>query len=120
MPGLSAYELPAFTSRVARQCLLTVVQSFVSCALTLSQFARSGVVSGILTQLMQATEDVQRTRAAIADAAGIDRGQFTRFMKGDTRLSIESAERLADVLGYDIILKPRETTSAASEYTENV
>lgn len=69
---------------------------------------------------MKATAQNQRTRAAIADDAGIDRGQFTRFMKGDARLSVESAERLADVLGYDIVLKPREKTSTASEYTENV
>ena len=42
----------------------------------------------------------------IAKKAGIDRGQLTRLFSGTVHPRLDTAERIAKALGYQIILKP--------------
>lgn len=84
--------------------ILTVGQLFETIGLINSQSMVSGM--GILQKLREAATESERLSSDIADEAGIDRGQFTHFMHGRKRLSFESAERLAKVLGLTIELRP--------------
>ena len=48
-----------------------------------------------------------QSRYAIAHAAGIAESQLSRFARGHARLSVETAERLADALDLEIIVRPK-------------
>jgi len=48
-----------------------------------------------------------RSRYEIAHTAGIAESQLSRFARGQARLSVETAERLADVLNLEIIVRPK-------------
>ncbi len=41
---------------------------------------------------------------------GIDQGQLSHFFKGDTSISLEKLEQIADYLGYDLELVKRKTS----------
>lgn len=51
------------------------------------------------TPLRKAREQAGLTIAELATAAGVDRGNLSRIERGRTNASLESAERLAKVLG---------------------
>lgn len=49
-----------------------------------------------------------QTRYRIAEETGIGQPQLSRLMSGECGLSVEAAERLADYLGLEIILRPKQ------------
>lgn len=71
------------------------------------------------TPLRKAREQAGLTIAELATAAGVDRGNLSRIERGRTNASLESAERLAKVLGISEleILYPERyaTTDSASQ-----
>jgi transcriptional regulator with XRE-family HTH domain len=71
------------------------------------------------TPLRKAREQAGLTIAELAAAAEVDRGNLSRIERGRTNASLESAERLAKVLGISEleILYPERyaTTDSASQ-----
>jgi transcriptional regulator with XRE-family HTH domain len=61
----------------------------------------------LLETVRKAIEASGKTRYAIHKATGIDQGQLSRLMKGQTGLSLESLEKLADFLGLEIIVRTK-------------
>lgn len=64
-------------------------------------------MSKIQTAIRKAIESSGQTRYAIAKASGIDQGILSKFVNGIRPLRIETIERLADHLGYDVVLVKR-------------
>ncbi len=53
-------------------------------------------------QVRQAVDDCGMTRYAIWKATGIDQASLSRFVAGERRLSMDSLDRLADLLDLNI------------------
>ncbi|MCZ6492671.1 MAG: helix-turn-helix domain-containing protein [Planctomycetota bacterium] len=53
-------------------------------------------------QVRQAVDDCGMTRYAIWKATGIDQATLSRFVAGERRLSMDSLDRLADLLDLNI------------------
>jgi len=60
-----------------------------------------------MDQLRRAIERADETPYAIGKGSGVNRSQLSRMLSGENSLSIESAERLADYLGLEIIVRPK-------------
>lgn len=58
----------------------------------------------LLDELKRAIEADPRTEYRIAADSGVSRSILTRLQTGERSPSIETIERLADVLGYDVRL----------------
>lgn len=67
----------------------------------------------MLDTLRRAVEDSDESRYRIAHGSGVAASQLTRLVSGERGLSIESAERLADYLGLEIIIRPKRRTRKA-------
>ena len=66
-----------------------------------------------MDQLRRAIEKANETPYAIAQGSGVNRSQLSRILRGERSLSIESAERVATYLGFDIVLTPKRTKRKA-------
>ncbi len=64
-------------------------------------------MTNVLDSLRRAIEASVETPYAIAKGSGVNKSQLSRLLSGERGLSIESAERLADYLGLEIILRPK-------------
>jgi len=60
-----------------------------------------------LGSLRLAIERVDETPYAIAKGADVNRSQLSRLLSGEGGLSMESAERLAEYLGIEIIVQAK-------------
>ena len=67
----------------------------------------------ILDAICEAIKASGKTRYRIAKDTGISQTQLSRLMTGERGLSIESAERLADYLGLEVIIRPKRRTRKA-------
>jgi transcriptional regulator with XRE-family HTH domain len=47
-------------------------------------------------------------QAELARQTGLSEGQISRFLKGERGLSLESIDKLLDVLGLEIVIRPRQ------------
>ncbi len=68
-----------------------------------------GEVSKIYNQLRKAIETSDKTRYRLWQETGVDQGQLARFMAGESGLSIDSTERLAEAMGFEIVVRPKST-----------
>lgn len=66
----------------------------------------------VLDELWAAMDASDDTRYRIAQATGIANSILSRFVNGERGLSIESAEKLADYLGLEIIVRPKRRRTA--------
>ncbi len=89
---------------------LTLYQLGLSFGLTLDPL-RTAKSASILDRLRAVAEEDSRKSSEIADAARIDRAQFSRFMRRGSGLSVGAVERLAEQLGLEIVLRPVSTVS---------
>lgn len=62
----------------------------------------------ILDAICNAIEGSDRTRYRIAKDTGISQTQLSRLMSGERGLSIDALERLADYLGLEITMRPKQ------------
>ena len=69
----------------------------------------------ILDQIRSVIESSDVTRYRIAKDLGIDQGQMSRLMNGQSSLSLEALERLCDYLGLEIIIQPKQRRSKKRE-----
>jgi len=61
----------------------------------------------MLQQLRDAMNQCGESRYRIAEGSGIAQAVLSRFASGQRGLTVETAERLADYLGYRITLQPK-------------
>ena len=58
-------------------------------------------------QLVQAIERSGESRYSISKGSGVNQSQLSRLVSGERAVSFESAEKLADYLGLEIVLRPK-------------
>ncbi|MEO0483833.1 MAG: helix-turn-helix domain-containing protein [Planctomycetota bacterium] len=64
-------------------------------------------MSSVMDQLRAAVDSSDESAYAIAKGSGVDRSQLSRLLSSERDLSMESAERLADYLGLEIVVRPK-------------
>ena len=62
----------------------------------------------VLDEIRAAIEHSGTSRYAISKATRISQAQLSRLMAGQSGLSIDSLERLADHLGLEIVIRPKQ------------
>lgn len=58
-------------------------------------------------RLKEALKGEEITAYQVSKDLGIDRGQLSRFLNGKSSLSLNLLERIAEYLGYDLLLVKR-------------
>ena len=58
-------------------------------------------------QLKKAIQEGRLSQAALARGTGLSEGQISRFLRGERGLSLESIDKLLDVLELEIVIRPR-------------
>jgi transcriptional regulator with XRE-family HTH domain len=71
-----------------------------------------GCMAGLMSTIRKAIETSGHTRYRIAKETGIAASQLSRLVNGETGLSVESIERLADYLGLEIVVRPKRRRKA--------
>jgi hypothetical protein len=61
----------------------------------------------ITEQLQEAIRNSGVTRYRISQGTGIDQATLCHFMQGRSSLSFASADKILDVLGLEIVIRPR-------------
>lgn len=64
-------------------------------------------MSVILETLKRTIAEANVSRYRIAKESGVEASALARLMSGERGLSIEAAERVADVLDLEIIIRPK-------------
>ncbi len=64
-------------------------------------------MSEVLDQIREAIRASGKTRYRLSKETSIPQSQLSRLMTGESGLSIESLERLAEVLDLEIIIRPK-------------
>ena len=64
-------------------------------------------MSKICDKLKQAIEKSPKSRYRLSKETGIEQSQLSRFMAGTRILGIESIEKLAKALGFELIIQKR-------------
>jgi len=59
----------------------------------------------LLSMMRNAIEASGQSRYRISKETGIAESVLSRFMSGETALAVETAERLADYLGLELVLR---------------
>ncbi len=58
-------------------------------------------------QLRQSIQGGRLSQAELARGTGLSEGQISRFLKGERGLSLESIDKLLEVLELEIVIRPR-------------
>jgi hypothetical protein len=58
-------------------------------------------------QLKAAIRESELSRYAISKATGVDQGWLCRFLKGQSSMSFETADKILECLGREVVIKPR-------------
>ena len=61
----------------------------------------------LVDAIRKAIAESDQTRYRIAMECGVSQAQLSRLMSGETGLSVESVETLAEHLGLEITIKPK-------------
>ena len=61
----------------------------------------------LLNMIRKAIEASGQSRYRISKETGIAESVLSRFMSGETAITVETVERLADYLGLEIVLRPK-------------
>ncbi|MCL2646274.1 MAG: helix-turn-helix domain-containing protein [Phycisphaerales bacterium] len=63
-------------------------------------------MSKVFNEIRNAIEVSSKTRYRLWKETGIKQSQLSRLMSGQTGVSVENLEKLADALGLEIIIRP--------------
>ncbi len=58
-------------------------------------------------QLKRAIREGKFSQAELARESGLSEAQISRFLKGERGLSLDSIDKMMDVLGLEILIRPR-------------
>ncbi len=64
----------------------------------------------LLEQLRSALEASGVSRYRLSAESGVSQSHLSRFVSGESGCSVENAERIADALGLEIVLRPKRRT----------
>lgn len=64
-------------------------------------------MSEILDKLRDAIQASPKSRYRLSQETGVEQSQLSRFMAGTRGLGAESIEKLAEALGYEIIIRKK-------------
>ncbi len=73
------------------------------------------VMAELLDRLRQAIRECGKTRYRLAQETRIAESALSRLMSGERGLSIDAAERLAEALGLQIIVRPAKRKPGTSK-----
>ena len=66
-----------------------------------------GFMSQILDELRAAVEASDKSRYRLWQETGIEQSQLSRFVAGTSGLGIEHIEKLAEALGFEIVMQKK-------------
>ena len=66
-------------------------------------------------RIQEAIRSGGMSRYAISKATGIDQGLLCRFLKGQSSLSFDTADKVLDALGLEVVIRPRHSTKKGGE-----
>jgi plasmid maintenance system antidote protein VapI len=72
-------------------------------------------MTSVMDQLREAIRNSDETPYAIGRGSGVHKSQLSRMLNHERSLGIESAERLADYLGLEIIIRPKRRNRKAAK-----
>lgn len=61
-----------------------------------------------LEQIRRAILDSGLTRYALWQRSGVEQSALSRFLSGERTLSLEAVEKLAEALGLEIVIRPKQ------------
>jgi DNA-binding phage protein len=64
----------------------------------------------ITERIQEAIRSGGMSRYAISKATGIDQALLCRFLKGQSSMSFETADKVLDALELEIVIRPRRTS----------
>lgn len=67
-----------------------------------------GMMAQILDDVRKAIQASAKSRYRIWKETGISQPQLSKLMRGERGLSIEALERLAECLGLEIVIRPKD------------
>lgn len=62
----------------------------------------------LVEQLIVAIQESGQTRYEIAKGSGVAQSQLSRLVHGENRMSIDNIELIADYLGLEVALRPKQ------------
>lgn len=62
----------------------------------------------LLNELREAIESAGVSRYRISIESGVSQSHLSRFMSGESGCSVENAEKIAEALGLEIVLRPKQ------------
>jgi transcriptional regulator with XRE-family HTH domain len=65
----------------------------------------------LMNEIRAAIKASDETPYAIAQGAKVARSQLSRLLSGESGMSVETIERLADYLGFQITIEPKSKTT---------
>lgn len=72
-------------------------------------------MSKIIDAIRRAIERGDKTRYRLWQETGIDQSHLRKVLNGEARLSYENLERLAEALGLEIIVRPKQRKSKGKQ-----
>jgi len=64
-------------------------------------------IEGIESQLRRAIIEAKLSRHRLSQLSGVDRAQLSYFVQGKRTLTLKSAEKIAEVLGLELVSKKK-------------
>jgi transcriptional regulator with XRE-family HTH domain len=64
-------------------------------------------MNDLMDQVREAINKSGMTRYAICKELGLAQSQLSRLMSGETGLRMDALQRLVDLLGFEIVLRPK-------------
>ncbi len=61
-------------------------------------------------RIQEAIRSGGMSRYAISKTTGIDQGLLCRFLKGQSSLSFETADKVLEALGLEVVIRPQRST----------
>ncbi len=72
-------------------------------------------MSKVFDEIRKAIKASDKTRYQLWKETGIKQSQLSRLMSGESGVSVENLERLADALGLEIILRPAKAKASKTK-----
>jgi transcriptional regulator with XRE-family HTH domain len=64
-------------------------------------------MASVIEAIKAALESCGESRAQVARGSGVAESQLSRLVTGERGLSMDSAEKLADYMGLEIVVRPK-------------
>jgi DNA-binding phage protein len=69
----------------------------------------------ITERIQEAIRSGGMSRYALSHRTGVDQALLCRFLKGQSSMSFETADKVLDALGLEVVIRPRHSTKKGGE-----